>query len=156
MLHREPSVRDLTWKVARSNNSGPNPPTTAPLTRVPPHPGHQASYHRDDRLSPDVGLFVVTLDYAACVEAELSDKPATRPFHTAAKRLQVDLSQVPMVGDDVESAVIGALDAGLQTSPVHTGKLTPADEERLADHAPVFDDFPTVVNWVMGNRDTAV
>lgn len=55
-----------------------------------------------------------------------------------------------MVGDDVESDVIGALDAGLQAALVRTGKFSPEDETTLADRAPVLEDFPALVDWLLG------
>lgn len=109
-------------------------------------------YFRDDNgLSLDMGAYVAALEYAAGVEAELFGKPAAGFFHAAVKRLGVEPERVLMVGDDVESDVIGALDAGLQAALVRTGKFTAADEERLAGRAPVFDALPSVVDRLIGS-----
>jgi HAD superfamily hydrolase (TIGR01458 family) len=77
---------------------------------------------RADELSLDVGPFVAALEYAAGVEAVVVGKPARAFFALAVAQLGVEPAQTAMVGDDVESDVVGALRAGLSGVLVRTGK----------------------------------
>ena len=73
-------------------------------------------------LSLDVGPFVAALEYATNREAYVVGKPAAAFFALALADLGVAPAVAAMVGDDVESDVGGALDAGLRAVLVRTGK----------------------------------
>jgi HAD superfamily hydrolase (TIGR01458 family) len=77
---------------------------------------------RADGLSLDVGPFVAALEHAADVEAVVVGKPAPAFFRLAVEQLGADPRATAMVGDDVESDIGGALNAGLQAILVRTGK----------------------------------
>ncbi|MGD8497173.1 MAG: TIGR01458 family HAD-type hydrolase [Gemmatimonadales bacterium] len=81
----------------------------------------------------DAGPFVAALEYASRVEATLVGKPSAAFFRTAAARTGVALTRLAVVGDDVESDVIGARAAGLVSVQVRTGKF---DESLHADLLP--------------------
>lgn len=81
----------------------------------------------------DAGPFVAALEYAARTDATLIGKPSAAFFRTAARRTGVPLARLAVVGDDVESDVIGARAAGLQSIQVRTGKF---DETLHADLLP--------------------
>jgi len=74
----------------------------------------------------DAGPFVAALEYAARTDATLVEKPSAAFFRTAAARTGVPLAQLAVVGDDVESDVVGARAAGLQSIQVRTGKFDAA------------------------------
>lgn len=113
-------------------------------------------YFREaDGLSLDVGPFVAALEYASGVTAEVFGKPAPAFFREAAEAMGVAPDRLLMVGDDVESDVVGALDAGLQAALVRTGKYSPEDETRLAGRAPVLADLPALVDGLLGPQATA-
>jgi phospholysine phosphohistidine inorganic pyrophosphate phosphatase len=76
-----------------------------------------------DGLSLDVGPFVAALEYAARREAVVVGKPARPFFETILAAAGVEPSAAAMVGDDVESDIGGALDAGLAGILVRTGKF---------------------------------
>jgi HAD superfamily hydrolase (TIGR01458 family) len=81
-------------------------------------------WHRGDGLALDAGAFVVGLEYAAGVEAQLAGKPSAGFFHAALSSLGLapaDGSSV-MVGDDLWSDVEGPQRAGLEGWLVRTGK----------------------------------
>lgn len=85
----------------------------------------------------DAGPFVVALEYAARTEAVLVGKPAPAFFSLAASTLGVDAERLAVVGDDIESDIRGARDAGLTAIQVRTGKFDPALLESAdPDHAP--------------------
>jgi HAD superfamily hydrolase (TIGR01458 family) len=75
-----------------------------------------------DGLSLDVGPFVAALEYATGREAFVVGKPAAAFFALPLAELGVEAGAAAMVGDDVETDVGGALDAGLRAVLVRTGK----------------------------------
>src|SRR5215216_330204 len=77
---------------------------------------------RPDGLSLDVGPFVAALEYATSTEALVVGKPSKDFFATILSGIPVAAGDAAMVGDDVESDVGGALDAGLAGILVRTGK----------------------------------
>ncbi len=79
----------------------------------------------DDGLSLDSGAFVAALEYATGRTSELVGKPAASFYHTAAASMGLPPAEVVMIGDDIESDVLGAKSAGLQGVLVRTGKFRP-------------------------------
>ena len=77
---------------------------------------------RADGLSLDVGPFVAAIEYATGREAYVVGKPARGFFDQVLDDLGVAAAAAMMVGDDIESDIGGALDAGLQAVLVRTGK----------------------------------
>jgi HAD superfamily hydrolase (TIGR01458 family) len=75
-----------------------------------------------DGLSLDVGPFVAALEYASGAEAYVVGKPARGFFETVLTGVRVAPPRAAMVGDDVESDVGGAQNAGLAGILVRTGK----------------------------------
>jgi HAD superfamily hydrolase (TIGR01458 family) len=73
----------------------------------------------------DAGAFVAGLEYAADVEAIVLGKPSPAYFEAALEQLDADPEQAWMVGDDVESDVVGAQRLGMKTALVRTGKFRP-------------------------------
>lgn len=73
-------------------------------------------------LSLDAGAFVAAIEYAAGVEAKVVGKPSAGFFAMVLESLGVEAGEAAMVGDDVETDVGGALDAGLRAILVRTGK----------------------------------
>jgi len=86
-------------------------------------------YWRTERgLELDAGPFVAALEYAADTEAVVVGKPSEAFFGMGARSLGVEPERIVVVGDDVETDVAGAMDAGMTGILVRTGKHT---EERL-------------------------
>jgi HAD superfamily hydrolase (TIGR01458 family) len=75
-----------------------------------------------DGLSLDVGPFVAALEYATRRDAYVVGKPAAAFFRLPLADLGVDPGAAIMIGDDIESDIGGALDAGLRAILVRTGK----------------------------------
>jgi HAD superfamily hydrolase (TIGR01458 family) len=75
-----------------------------------------------DGLSLDVGPFVAALEYATGNEAYVVGKPAPPFFQTILRAARASADESAMVGDDVESDVGGAQQAGLAGILVRTGK----------------------------------
>lgn len=108
-------------------------------------------FRDDDGLALDMGPFVAALEYAAGVEAEIFGKPSAAFFREAVRSLGVPAGQVLMVGDDVQSDVCGAVEAGLHGVLVRTGKFRDGDEAALPGGAQVADDFAAVVDRVIAD-----
>ena len=83
---------------------------------------------RADGLSLDVGAFVAAIEFATGQEAHVVGKPAPAFFDTALADAGISPSAAAMVGDDIESDIGGALEAGLRAVLVRTGKFR---EERV-------------------------
>jgi HAD superfamily hydrolase (TIGR01458 family) len=78
----------------------------------------------------DSGAFVAGLEYAAQVEAVVLGKPSPAYFAAACEALDADPERTWMVGDDLESDVVGAQALGMRTVLVRTGKFRPDAVER--------------------------
>jgi len=100
-------------------------------------------------LQLDVGPFVAALEYAADREAEVVGKPSSAFFQRAVGRLGLRPGEVAMVGDDIESDVGGAMDAGLQGILVKTGKYR-AEAARRSEVRPdaVLDSIAGIPEWL--------
>ncbi|MGO9482247.1 MAG: TIGR01458 family HAD-type hydrolase [Candidatus Kryptoniota bacterium] len=81
-----------------------------------------------DGLQIDAGAFVAALEYAADKEAKIIGKPSRQFFNLAVHDIRVETGQrwlsaeFAMVGDDIETDMKGAMDAGLAGILVKTGK----------------------------------
>jgi HAD superfamily hydrolase (TIGR01458 family) len=84
----------------------------------------------DGALSMDAGCFVSALEYVSGQKAHLIGKPSKEFYHLAAKSLGVLSQECVMIGDDIESDVAGAQQAGLTGVLVKTGKFNSKDLER--------------------------
>ncbi|MEW6445123.1 MAG: TIGR01458 family HAD-type hydrolase [Pseudomonadota bacterium] len=93
----------------------------------------------------DAGPFVRLLEAAADARALEMGKPGERFFLHASARLGVPPERVLMIGDDVESDVLGARAAGLKAMLVRTGKYRPGDEARLPPGVRVVKDVEEAV-----------
>ena len=88
------------------------------------------SWMRADGLSLDVGPFVAAIEFATGRRAYVVGKPARGFFDGVLAELGISASAAAMIGDDVESDIGGALQAGLGAILVRTGKYR---EERLRE-----------------------
>jgi HAD superfamily hydrolase (TIGR01458 family) len=115
--------------------------------------GMNRYFREPDGLSLDAGPFVKALEYAAHTNATVLGKPAPAFFHTAAEALGCAPGAVAMVGDDVESDVIGAVEADLQGVLVKTGKYRDGDERRIRQPgAAIAADIGAAVDWILDHN----
>jgi HAD superfamily hydrolase (TIGR01458 family) len=75
-----------------------------------------------DGLALDAGPFVAAIEYATGHEALVVGKPSEAFFELVLRDMGIDAGEAAMVGDDVETDVGGAIDAGLGGLLVRTGK----------------------------------
>lgn len=73
----------------------------------------------------DAGCYVAGLEYAAQTEATVLGKPSAAYFDAACKALDAEPGMTWMVGDDLETDVVGARGVGMHAVLVRTGKFRP-------------------------------
>lgn len=118
---------------------------------------HLVAMHRNlywrtaDGLDLDTGAFLLGLERAARVEAQVTGKPAEAFFATALAHLGATASETLMVGDDIESDVLAAQRCGMTGVLVKTGKYLPETHE-AADGTPdhVLDSFADLPAFLEG------
>ncbi len=79
-------------------------------------------WKKPDGLHLDLGAFVAAVEYATNRKAVIAGKPSRDFFRGICASLGVKPARALMVGDDIESDILGAHEAGLKTALVHTGK----------------------------------
>lgn len=81
-------------------------------------------YYLDRKGEPvlDTGSFVHMIAKAAKVEPVIFGKPSKEYFIQALKKLKLESDEVFVVGDDIESDIQGAINAGIKGILVRTGK----------------------------------
>jgi HAD superfamily hydrolase (TIGR01458 family) len=95
---------------------------------------HKGRYWEEsDGLKLDIGAFVAGLEYASGKTATVIGKPNQEFFLTAVADLGLQPQDVAMIGDDIESDIGGAQEAGLKGILVRTGKY----RNELADRSHV-------------------
>jgi ribonucleotide monophosphatase NagD (HAD superfamily) len=98
---------------------------------------HRNLYWRTrEGLQLDGGAFLLGLEAAATVTAEVVGKPAASFFTSALRHLQVDAAEAVMIGDDIDADVLGAQRVGVPGVLVKTGKFLPEALEaaEVPDH----------------------
>jgi HAD superfamily hydrolase (TIGR01458 family) len=103
------------------------------------------------KFSLDAGPFVTALEYASGKKAIVLGKPSREFYLEAVASLDCDPGDVIMVGDDVESDVIGAVNAGLKGVLVRTGKYRENDEKKLEGKASCVADITEAVDQILPN-----
>jgi len=80
-------------------------------------------YPQGGELSLDAGSFIKAIEYSSAKEAILIGKPSSIYFHSALQMLGYQSnSEFIMIGDDIESDIIGAQKAGGKGLLIYTGK----------------------------------
>jgi HAD superfamily hydrolase (TIGR01458 family) len=82
-------------------------------------------YQVSDGLRIDTGAFVVALEYASQKKATVVGKPERCFFELALEGTNLSPGEVAMIGDDIDSDVGGAQQAGHRGVLVRTGKYRP-------------------------------
>ncbi len=111
--------------------------------------GNNRYFKENNELSLDMGPFVAALEFASDTKAQIIGKPAKAFFEAAASSTGCLNKEVIMVGDDVQSDVIGATDAGLQGILVKTGKYRNQDELQLGNRGHTVEDISEAVELII-------
>lgn len=137
--------RGLTWPklveaglaiAAGATFIGTNPDRTFPTERG---------------IGPGNGAILAALEAATGRPPIIVGKPEAPIFHEAARRLGVAPSETLVVGDRLETDIVGGQRAGMQTALVLTGVTSPSEAERRPERADrVFADLPALLGWLSG------
>jgi HAD superfamily hydrolase (TIGR01458 family) len=107
-------------------------------------------YFKDgDQFSLDAGPFVHALENASGKQAIIIGKPAREFYMSAVKSLGCTPGETVMVGDDVESDVIGAVESGLIGILVKTGKYMEGDERKIKNTAKCVTDISAAIDYIL-------
>jgi HAD superfamily hydrolase (TIGR01458 family) len=105
-------------------------------------------YEAADGPALDMGAFIAGLELAASIEIPIVGKPSPAFFHAAISGLGIDPRDVVMIGDDIESDVLGSQAIGMRGVLVKTGKFRSGDLEK--------SDQPTMVIEGVGDLPEAL
>jgi HAD superfamily hydrolase (TIGR01458 family) len=94
-------------------------------------------WQTEDGLKADIGFFVAGLEYVCSKNALVMGKPNRDFFKRVLDSANVDAMDALMVGDDIDSDVGGAQDAGIRGCLVRTGKY----REAYAEQSPVRPNY---------------
>jgi HAD superfamily hydrolase (TIGR01458 family) len=108
----------------------------------------------DGELSLDAGAFVHALEFSSGTAPILLGKPSPDFFMAGARSMGCEPREVSMIGDDAESDVAGALQAGIGMAIlVRTGKYRSDDETRYQpEPSAVAADVSQAVQLLLGDR----
>lgn len=98
----------------------------------------------DGELSIDAGAFVSALEYASGKKAHVIGKPSSEFYHLACASMGIEPESAVMIGDDIQSDVLGAQRAGLQGILVRTGKYTSEDLDGSIVPDAVYDSIADI------------
>ncbi len=93
----------------------------------------------------DAGPFVVAMEYAAEMRAEVIGKPSKAYFRMVLDDLGVEPAKVAMIGDDVESDVRGAQLIGMQGWLVKSGRFRKEDLARGIWPNKIFENIQEIM-----------
>jgi HAD superfamily hydrolase (TIGR01458 family) len=94
-------------------------------------------YQSREGLVLDCGPYVALLEDATGLTAAVAGKPSPAFFQAGLRRIGIAAAEAAMVGDDLQTDVLPAMDLGMRGIQVRTGKFREdryAASPRKADH----------------------
>jgi len=104
-------------------------------------------WQASDGLRLDVAPFIVALEHATGKQAQVMGKPARAFYQSAIDILGSQPEKTIMVGDDIQSDIAGAQDAGMQGVLVKTGKYRPEDLQQGIRPNAVLESIRNLPDW---------
>lgn len=104
-------------------------------------------WRASDGMRLDTGPFVSALQYASGIEPVVLGKPSPVFFQMALHKLGVEARETVMIGDDINSDIGGAQQAGLRGVLVRTGKFRASDLGSHVTPDGVLDSIATLPAW---------
>ncbi|MGD8814335.1 MAG: HAD-IIA family hydrolase [Anaerolineales bacterium] len=110
------------------------------------------SFPMERGLAPGNGAILAAIQSATGIDPVVIGKPEPHLFKLALKRLGTDPSYTLMLGDRLETDILGGQRAGLVTALVLTG-VTKRDELQQASIQPdwIFEDLPDFLDALLTN-----
>jgi len=123
-----------------------------------PHPlfialGMTRYWQASDGLRLDVAPFIVALEHATGIQAQVMGKPARAFYQSALDILGSQPEKTIMVGDDIQSDIAGAQAAGMQGVLVKTGKYRPEDLQHGIQPNAVLNSIRDLPDWWQHQSD---
>lgn len=87
-------------------------------------------WRTEEGLVLDAGAFVAALEYASGKQATVVGKPSREFFSLAVESIGLPENEIAMIGDDIETDILGAHKAGLTTILVRTGKYNKEEVQK--------------------------
>jgi HAD superfamily hydrolase (TIGR01458 family) len=108
-------------------------------------------YCLNDKGEPviDTGSFVMMLAHAANVQYKIFGKPSKDFFNHALEKINLKAKECLVIGDDIESDIKGATNAGIKAVLVKTGKASYYEgsyDKTLS--VPVISNFKAILNII--------
>jgi HAD superfamily hydrolase (TIGR01458 family) len=103
------------------------------------------TWRTEEGLYMDAGPFVVALEYAAELKAEVMGKPSRAYFRMVLDDLGLAPERVAMIGDDIENDVRGAQLLGMKGWLVRTGRFRKEDLARGIWPDKIFENIAEIV-----------
>ena len=107
--------------------------------------GHNKYFKKSGEYYLDADPFVEAIEYACDIEAVITGKPSVDFFNQVLASIQLKSEQVALIGDDVYSDIQGAINAGMQSRLVRTGKYRDCDENKTTPKANVEDNVLSAI-----------
>jgi HAD superfamily hydrolase (TIGR01458 family) len=104
-------------------------------------------WQASDGLRLDVAPFIVALEHATGIKAQVMGKPARAFYQTAIDILGSTAEKTIMIGDDIQGDVLGAQNAGLQGVLVKTGKYRPDDMQQGIQPNALLNSISDLPDW---------
>ena len=86
-----------------------------------------ATFPAADGLSIGAGSLIAAIENATGQKAQIMGKPAPAMFRTALSKLGTDAAQTLMIGDRLDTDILGAQQSGLRAAAVLTGVTSEAE-----------------------------
>ena len=117
---------------------------------------NDSSYPTPNGLAPGAGSLVAALAYSSGRQPTNIGKPAAPLFQAALAVLGTGAARTLMIGDRLETDILGAAEAGMPTALVMTGVTSPAllQESRLQPNL-VYDGLPELGAALFGSNSVA-
>lgn len=94
------------------------------------------TYPTPEGLSPGAGVVLAAIEAASGQRPQIMGKPRPEIYQIALERLECEPHQVVMIGDRLETDILGAQQMGIPTGLVLTGVTT---REMIGSHTPAPD-----------------
>ncbi len=104
-------------------------------------------WYAKDGVRLDVGPFAAALERAAGCKPLVMGKPAEPFFRAAVEQLGLPAREIIMVGDDIETDIAGAHNAGLKSVLLRTGKFRQSDLDGTIIPDAVLDSVGDLPKW---------
>lgn len=108
------------------------------------------TYPSLEGLAPGTGTFIVALEAASGITAEVIGKPEPAMFQIALEKMNADSGSTAVIGDRAETDILGGKNAGLTTICVLSGVASRAKAEAFQADL-IFEDIADLLAFWRSN-----